>query len=179
MNGTSKRSLNAMLVNFKMIMVKIRACYTYRYHYRVRQIYIVWMVMDCLTKRIGSEPNLPIKRSISTGTMLNFDGDRHGDGTRKQALRCGLNDPQQITAANISYYFHLLCYFKTFLFFFVTDCIGRNWWLRGRRPHWRYRSWRCGSPWLYRVTGGVSGHQGSGDPREPLRPRNSFTFGFL
>ena len=43
---------------------------------------------------MGSIPNLPIKRSISTGTMLNFDGDRHGDGdgTCKQALRCGLND---------------------------------------------------------------------------------------
>ena len=50
--------------------------------------------MACLAERMGSIPNLPIKRSISTGTMLNFDGDRHGDGdgTCKQALRCGLND---------------------------------------------------------------------------------------
>ena len=50
--------------------------------------------MACLAEWMGSIPNPPIKRSIFIGTMLNFDGDRHGDGdgTCKQALRCGLND---------------------------------------------------------------------------------------
>ena len=39
-------------------------------------------------ERMGSVPNLPIKQSISIGTMLNFDGDghRHGDGKCKQAF---------------------------------------------------------------------------------------------
>ena len=30
--------------------------------------------------RMGSVPNLLVKRSISIDTMLNFDGDRHGHG---------------------------------------------------------------------------------------------------
>ena len=46
--------------------------------------------MDCSTKRMGSVPNLPVKRSISIHTMLNFDGDGHGhgdgDSTRKRTL---------------------------------------------------------------------------------------------
>ena len=33
---------------------------------------------------MGTEPILPVKRSISIDTMLNFDGD--GDGTCKQAF---------------------------------------------------------------------------------------------
>ena len=45
------------------------------------------MEMDCLTDRMGSVPIsvpiLPIKRTVTIGTMLNFDGD--GDGTCKQA----------------------------------------------------------------------------------------------
>ena len=61
------------------------------YRHCVPQIYIVWMVTDCLTERMGSVPNLPIKRSISIGRMVNFDGDGHGDGngdgTCKQALK--------------------------------------------------------------------------------------------
>ena len=48
------------------------------------------MVTDCLWERMGSEPNLSIKQSISIGTMLNFDSDTHGhgdsDGTCKQTL---------------------------------------------------------------------------------------------
>ena len=38
--------------------------------------------------RLGSEPNLSLKRSVSVGTMLNFDSDAHsdGDGTCKQLL---------------------------------------------------------------------------------------------
>ena len=56
-----------------------------------RQIYIVWMVIDCLMQRMGSEPNLPVKRSVPIGTMLNFDSDGHrhgdGDGTCKQAFK--------------------------------------------------------------------------------------------
>ena len=41
-------------------------------------------------ERMGSVPNLPIKWSISIGTMLNFDSDGHGhndgDSTYKQAF---------------------------------------------------------------------------------------------
>ena len=41
-------------------------------------------------ERMGSVPNLPIERSVSIGTMLNFDGDEHGhsdsDSTCKQAF---------------------------------------------------------------------------------------------
>ena len=47
------------------------------------QIYIVWMVTDCLTDRLGSEPTLSIKPSVPIGTMLNSEGD--GDGTCEQA----------------------------------------------------------------------------------------------
>ena len=48
------------------------------------------MVVVHLTGRMGTEPILSIKRSISIDAMINFDGDgdRHGDGdgTCKQAL---------------------------------------------------------------------------------------------
>ena len=63
-----------------------RPAYTYRLCLRLRvrhglhQIYIACMVMD----RMGCEPNLTVKRSVSIGTMLNFDGDN--GGTCKQAL---------------------------------------------------------------------------------------------
>ena len=69
------------------------AVYMHHHHHRHRlcQIYIVWMMTNHLTKRIDSEPNLSIKRSVSIGTMLNFDrgDDGHGDGggTCKQAFR--------------------------------------------------------------------------------------------
>ena len=40
---------------------------------------------------MGSVPNLRVKWSVSIGTMLNFDGDEHGngdsDGTCKQAFK--------------------------------------------------------------------------------------------
>ena len=41
-----------------------------------------------LTEKMGSEPNVSVKRSVSIGTMLNFDGDTdgHGDGMCKQTL---------------------------------------------------------------------------------------------
>ena len=56
-------------------------------HHHLRQIYIVSIV----TVRMGSEPSLPVKRSLSIDTMLNFDGDGDGhgnsDGTCKQAPR--------------------------------------------------------------------------------------------
>ena len=61
------------------IMV-LEPVYTYRYRHCVRQIYTEWMVMDHLMERLGSVPNLPIKRSASIGTMLNFDGEGHGHG---------------------------------------------------------------------------------------------------
>ena len=40
----------------------------------------VWMVMDHLMDRLGSEPILSIKQSVSISTMVNFDGDGHGNG---------------------------------------------------------------------------------------------------
>ena len=43
------------------------------------------MVTDRLTERMGSVPNLSIKRSVSIGTMINFDRD--GDGTCKQTFQ--------------------------------------------------------------------------------------------
>ena len=42
------------------------------------------MVTDDLKDRMGYEPNLSIKWSITIGTILNFDRD--GDGMCKQAL---------------------------------------------------------------------------------------------
>ena len=66
-------------------------------HHGHCQMYIVWIVIDCLTDRLGSEPILYIKRSISIGTMLNFDGDcdcdRHGDGdgTCKQPFNSSIS----------------------------------------------------------------------------------------
>ena len=52
---------------------------------------IVPTVMVHLMDRMGTEPNLSIKRSISIDTMINFDSDRDGhgdgDGTCKQALK--------------------------------------------------------------------------------------------
>ena len=54
---------------------------------------IVSMEMDHLTDRMDSVPILSVKWTVSTGTMINFDGDedghRDGDGTCKQALSCG------------------------------------------------------------------------------------------
>ena len=48
------------------------------------------MVMVHLTGRMGTEPILSIKRSVSIDTMINFDGDGDGhgnvDGTCKQAF---------------------------------------------------------------------------------------------
>ena len=41
--------------------------------------------------RMGSVPILPVKWTVTIGTMLNFDGDgdghRDGDGTCKQTLK--------------------------------------------------------------------------------------------
>ena len=46
---------------------------------------------DTLTDRMGVEPILPIKMSVTIDTMLNFDGDfdRHSDGdvTYKRTFR--------------------------------------------------------------------------------------------
>ena len=38
------------------------------------------MMTDCLTDRLGSKANLPVRQSGSIGTMLNCDGDGDGDG---------------------------------------------------------------------------------------------------
>ena len=52
---------------------------------------IVPMVTVCLTGRMGTQPILSAKWSVSIDTMINFDvdGDGHGqgDGTCKQAIR--------------------------------------------------------------------------------------------
>ena len=41
------------------------------------------MVIDHLMERKASVPNLPVKRSVRVGKILNFDGD---DGTCKVAF---------------------------------------------------------------------------------------------
>ena len=38
------------------------------------------MVIDHLTDRLGSEPILSVKQSISISTIINFDVDGHGHG---------------------------------------------------------------------------------------------------
>ena len=47
------------------------------------------LVKFTLTDIMGSKPNLSVNRSITIGTMVNFDGDDyghgHGDGTCKRA----------------------------------------------------------------------------------------------
>ena len=50
--------------------------------------------MDRLTGRMGSVPILSVKRSVSIGTMANFDGHGGGDGTCKQALRVRLQQAE-------------------------------------------------------------------------------------
>ena len=45
---------------------------------------IVPMETVRLTNRMGTEPILSVKRTVSIDTMINFDGD--GDRTCKQAL---------------------------------------------------------------------------------------------
>ena len=47
---------------------------------------IVPMVTVCLMGRMGTEPILSVKWSVSIDTMINFDGDGDGDGTCKQTL---------------------------------------------------------------------------------------------
>ena len=51
---------------------------------------IVPMEMVRLTDRMGTEPILSVKRSVSIDTIVNFDGGgdghRDGDGTCKQAF---------------------------------------------------------------------------------------------
>ena len=48
------------------------------------------METDCLMGRMGTEPILSVKWSVSIGIMVNFDGDGdgygYGDGTCKQTL---------------------------------------------------------------------------------------------
>ena len=41
---------------------------------------------------MGSVPILSVKRSVSIGTMINFDGHGGGDGTCKQALTTGIRE---------------------------------------------------------------------------------------
>ena len=53
------------------------------------------METDRLIDRMDSVSNLPVMRSVSIGTMLNFDSDRHGhgdgDGACKQSLKNSTN----------------------------------------------------------------------------------------
>ena len=60
----------------------------YTYFHRLHQIYIAWVETDHLMAGMGSVTNLPVKQSVSIDTMLNFEGDGHGqgDGTCKQAF---------------------------------------------------------------------------------------------
>ena len=43
---------------------------------------ILPMVTVCLMGRMGTEPILSVKRSVSIDTMINFDGDGDGHGDR-------------------------------------------------------------------------------------------------
>ena len=56
---------------------------------------IVPMMTVRLTGRMGTEPILSVKQSISIDTMINFDvdgdGHGHGDSTCKQALNLEAN----------------------------------------------------------------------------------------
>ena len=45
------------------------------------------METDRFIDRMDSVSILPIKRTVTIGTMLNFDGVRDGDGTCTQTLR--------------------------------------------------------------------------------------------
>ena len=83
---------------------------------------IVPMVMVRLMGRMGTEPILSIKESISMDTMINFDGDGDGhgdgDGTYKQALRLRLHAPffrPFLLAEFLIFltYFYVMCHFKT------------------------------------------------------------------
>ena len=41
---------------------------------------------DRLTGKLGTEPILPVRQSVSIDTMINFDGDGDRDGTCKGLL---------------------------------------------------------------------------------------------
>ena len=58
-----------------------RSVYTFRHHHHhCQKFIIVLMVMSSLTGRLGNIHILPIKVSVTTDTMFNFDGDGHSDG---------------------------------------------------------------------------------------------------
>ena len=65
-------------------ILPLRPVYTYRLRVRrrLRKIYIESMVIV----RMSSVPILPIKRIVTIGAMLYFDGDGDADGMCKQAL---------------------------------------------------------------------------------------------
>ena len=48
------------------------------------------MVTVRLMDRLGAEPILSVRQSVSIDTMIHFDGDGDGDGTCKQALTLNL-----------------------------------------------------------------------------------------
>ena len=52
------------------------------------------METDRWTNRMGTEPMLPIKWTVTISTMLYFDGDGHGhgDGTCKQVITSRLSN---------------------------------------------------------------------------------------
>ena len=60
-----------------------------------------------LTDRMGSEPNLPVKWSITIGTMINFDGYSDGHGTCKHLKTKPIN-------------WHMFGLFYHYGFYFVT-----------------------------------------------------------
>ena len=53
--------------------------------------------MDRLTERMGSEPILPVKQSVTIDTMLNFDG--HREATCKQTLTVGCAPSAAVAAS--------------------------------------------------------------------------------
>ena len=62
----------------------------YTYHLRLRPCLSQISIVCMMTIRMGSEPILSVKQSVSIGTIINFDGDAHahgnGNGLSKQAF---------------------------------------------------------------------------------------------
>ena len=59
--------------------------------------------------RMGSEPNLSVKQSVTIGTLIlfdsDFDGHGHGDGTCKQDLNPYSSVFIKVTKISIDLYF--------------------------------------------------------------------------
>ena len=68
---------------------ELKPVHTYRVRHRLRQIYIVWIVMVRLMDRMSVTPILSVKQSISIGTMRKFVGDGTCKRTLNPICACG------------------------------------------------------------------------------------------